>query len=69
MASLLYPTTSRPCHASSPKHQEFHHLTQEAEIRSITVRSQPQQIVYETISKIFNTKKDWQSGTNGRMKP
>jgi hypothetical protein len=42
--------------------------TQEAEIRRIEVQSQPGQIVHETLSqKIPNTKKDWGSGSNGRM--
>jgi hypothetical protein len=37
--------------------------TQEAEIRRIAVRSQPRQIVLETLSgKITNTKQDRQSG-------
>jgi hypothetical protein len=35
--------------------------THETEIRRITVLSQPGQIVHETIWKISNTKKGWQS--------
>jgi hypothetical protein len=40
--------------------------TQEAEIRRITVQSQLRQIVHKTISKIPNTKRDWQSGSSGK---
>jgi hypothetical protein len=41
--------------------------TQEAEIRRITVQSQPGQIVLETLSrKKPNTKQDWWTGSSGR---
>jgi hypothetical protein len=36
--------------------------TQEAEIRRITVQSQPRQIIPETLSQ----KRDWWSGSSGR---
>jgi hypothetical protein len=39
--------------------------TQEAEIRRITVRSQPRQIVYKTLSwKYLTHKKGWRSGSS-----
>jgi predicted component of type VI protein secretion system len=42
--------------------------TQEAEIRKIVVQSQPQaNSIRDPISKILNTKKDWQSGSSARV--
>jgi hypothetical protein len=42
--------------------------TQEAEIREITVQSQPRQIVPETLSQKCPTqKKGWWSGSRGKV--
>jgi hypothetical protein len=40
--------------------------TQEAEIRRIEVRNQLSKIVPDVLSKIPNTKKDWQNGLSAR---